>query len=80
MDKYSIEAWISILSQLHCCIGLQREKETHPICNRVLYLLTQEMEKTIACYLCGYTGYPGNVQPSLKDDILRCSQCSEEGK
>jgi hypothetical protein len=80
MDKYTIEAWISILSQLHSCLGLQREEKTHPICNKVLYLLALTMEKTIACSLCGYQGYPGNVQASLKDDILRCSQCSEEGK
>jgi len=43
--KYEIEIWISILSRLHSCLGLNREGDKHPLCKEFLTGLMKDMEE-----------------------------------
>jgi hypothetical protein len=45
--KYRIEAWISILSMLHSCLGLNREGKSHPQCKEVLQALIKDIEEVM---------------------------------
>jgi len=42
--KYKIEAWISVLSRLHPCLGLNLEGGKHPACQKVLEALIKDIE------------------------------------
>jgi hypothetical protein len=43
--KYRIEAWFSVLTFLHSCLGLNREGDSHPQCKKVLHNLIQDIEE-----------------------------------
>jgi len=45
--KYRIEAWISILSRLHPCLGLNLEGEKHPECSKVLEALIIDIREVM---------------------------------
>jgi len=43
--KYRIEVWMSILCQLHSCLGLNREGDHHPQCKEILEALLKDIEE-----------------------------------
>lgn len=43
--KHQIEAWVSMLTTLHVCLGLNREGKHHPMCQQVLLALVKDIEE-----------------------------------
>ena len=43
--KHQIEVWVSMLTTLHVCLGLNREGEHHPMCQQVLQALVNDIEE-----------------------------------
>ncbi len=46
--KYRIEAWFSIMTMLHSCLGLDRENGNHVQCKEILQNLVRDIEELIA--------------------------------
>jgi hypothetical protein len=47
MDKYRLEEWLSITSQLHSCIGLGREEKSHPNCRVILRIIVNDITEVL---------------------------------